>query len=260
MKRVVIITGGGSGIGRALCHNFAGKGWNVCIADISGGRAQKTSAEISQRGTGALPVSVDIRNRKQVKNMLNICLASFGHIDALINNAGVTDKKHRVIFDVPYKIWEEIIAVNVNGTFTCLKECGNIMRKQKRGNIVNITSLLGQRDFSWTGNTAYGISKAALEALTVYAADELKDYSINVNSAYPGVMVNTGFFDYLDEDERKKLAVPSILDELAYVLCCLGPAELSGKSFCAEDWKQDSEIRDLYSKYIGDVPAPSQGL
>ncbi len=260
MKRVVVITGGGNGIGRSLCHHFAGKGWDVCVADISEESAQKTAYEISHMDPEALSISVDIRNRKQVKNILNRCLAKFDHIDALVNNAGVTDKKHRVIFDVPYRIWEEIIAVNLNGTFTCLKECGNIMRKQMRGNILNITSLLGQRGFTWVGNTAYGVSKAALEALTAYAADELKDYNINVNSAYPGVMVNTGFFDYLDEDEREKLARPSILDELAYVLCCLGPAELSGKSFCAKDWKQNPEIKAFYSKYILDVAAHSQDL
>ncbi len=249
MKRVVIITGGGRGIGRALCRYFAEKGWDVCVADISEERAQKTAAEIRYANSEPLPVRVDNRVIKDVKNMISLCLSCFDHIDAVVNNAGVTDKKHRVIFDVPYRTWNDIISVNLNGTFTCLKECGSIMKRQGRGNIVNITSLLGQRGFTWAGNTAYGVSKAALEALTAYAADELKEFGINVNSAYPGVMVDTGFFDYLDEVERKKLASPVILNELVYVLCCLGPSELSGKSFCVKDWKQDPELKAFYLKY-----------
>jgi 3-oxoacyl-[acyl-carrier protein] reductase len=250
MVKTVIVTGGGSGIGKALCHFFADKGCDVCAADISEKDAQKTVEEIIQKSPRSIAAGVDIRNAGEVKKVIRLFVERFKRLDALVNNAGVTDKEHRLINDVPYKTWDEIISVNLGGSFTCLKECHKVMKEQGGGNIVNITSLLGQKGFKWAGNTAYGVSKAALEALTVYAADEFTESMVNVNSVYPGVMVNTGFFDNLDDYEREKLADPSILNELVYVLCCLKPAELSGGSFCVKNWKQNPDLKRLYRKYL----------
>lgn len=250
MDRVVIITGGGSGIGKALCHFFSTKGWIVCVADISEERARKTVEEISRSNRDSLAIRVDTRNVGDVNEMISACLKRFRHIDAIVNNAGVTDKQHRMILDLPYETWQETISVNVTGTFTCLRECAKVMKEQRWGNIVNITSLLGQRGYTRVGDTAYGVSKAALEALTKYASAELKEFKINVNSAYPGVMVNTGFFDYLDEEERKKLASPLIMNELVYVLCCLEPADPTGRSICVQNWKDDPELSVLYKKHL----------
>ncbi len=250
MDKTVIVTGGGSGIGKALCRFFAEKGWDVCAADISVEAARKTVDEIKEKSPGSIAVAADTRDAVEVREMISVCLKHFKQIDALVNNAGVTDKEHRLIFDVPCETWAEIISVNLSGSFTCLKECGKVMKKTGGGNIVNITSLLGQKGYKWAGNSAYGISKAALEALTVYAADEFAGAGINVNSAYPGVMVNTGFFDNLDKKERVKLAAPSVLNELVYVLCCLKPAELSGGSFCVKNWKQAPELKGLYRKHL----------
>jgi 3-oxoacyl-[acyl-carrier protein] reductase len=250
MVKTVIVTGGGSGIGGALCRFFADRGCDVCAADISGEAARKTVGEIQQKSPGSFAVEVDIRADREVKKLIGACVERFERIDALVNNAGVTDKEHRLIKDVTYETWSEIISVNVSGSFTCLKECSGVMKEQGGGNIVNITSLLGQKGFKWAGNTAYGVSKAALEALTVYAANEFEKSGINVNSVYPGVMVNTGFFDNLDESEREKLASPSILNEMVYVLCCLKPAELSGGSFCVKNWKRNPVLKKLKSKYL----------
>lgn len=250
MKKAVIVTGGGSGIGRCLCRYFALKGWMVCAVDISMDKVQKTVEEIALHNPDAFAIGADIRNPDNVREMVERCLERFGRIDALVNNAGVTDKQHRPLFDMPYDVWRDIIETNLTGSFMCLRECAVIMKKQGGGNMVNITSLLGQRGYTRVGDTAYGVSKAALEALTEYASSELKDLRINVNSTYPGVMVNTGFFDYLSEEDRRGLESPEIMDELVYVLSSLEPGELTGRSLCAKTWKDDPGLMELYRKYI----------
>jgi len=250
MNKVVIITGAGGGIGKELCRYFANKGWMPCASDISAERAQKTAQEISAITFHIPAFGVDIRNAREVRNLIDDCYSRFDRIDAFVNNAGITDKQHRTFLEVPYEIWNDIISTNLTGSFVCLKECAEVMIHQGWGNIVNITSLLGQRGYTRVGEAAYGISKAALEALTEYGAAELAGSNINVNSAYPGVMVNTGFFDYLNEDEREGLASPKIMNELVYLLCGLEPGELTGKSICVQNWKELPELRVLFQKYF----------
>lgn len=250
MGKTVIITGGGSGIGRCLCRYFAKKGWSVCAADISEEGVLQTVDEIARSYPHVHAVKTDTRSIDKVRRMGEECIEHFGHIDALVNNAGITDKQHRTLLEMPYDIWHKVLATNLTGSFICLRECARIMNERGGGNIVNITSLLGQRGHPRAGDAAYGVSKAALEALTEYACCELIDEKINVNSAYPGAMVNTGFFDYLNEEERKGLERPEIMNELVYVLCSLEPGELSGRSLCAQTWKEDRKLMDLYRKYL----------
>ncbi len=250
MDRVVIITGGGSGIGRELCHFFSKNGWIVCVADISEEGARQTVAAISGQNPDCLAMRADTRHVGDVTEMIDACMQRFKHIDAIVNNAGVTDKLQRMILDLPYESWQEIISVNLTGAFTCLRECAKVMKEQGAGNIVNITSLLGQRGYTFVGGTAYGVSKAALEALTEYASEEFKEFKINVNSAYPGVMVNTGFFDWMDEEEKNKLASPLIMNELVYVLCCLKPGDFTGRSICAQNWLEVPALSAFYRKFL----------
>ncbi len=269
MNRAVIITGGGSGMGRCMCRYFAERSWNVCIADINNKGTQQTAEEISfhvsdtpvksfsmqkkqHKKGGLLAVKMDVCSSLQVRETVERCVKRFGRIDALVNNAGVTDQQTRNILNIPYDTLREIISVNVMGSFTCLRECAAVMMKNSGGNIVNITSLLAQRGYARAGVAAYGISKAALEALTEYAAIELGEGGINVNSAFPGVMVNTGFFDHLEEQERVKLADPAIMNELVYILCCLEPGSLTGRSFSYQNWKKIPELSRLYQRYLAD--------
>jgi len=269
MEKTVMVTGGGSGMGRCLCRFFAERSWKVCIADINEKGAQQTADEISAhytdiaekilstQGTGhekdsLLSLQMDVCNAPQVRDAIERCVRQFGRIDALVNNAGVTDQQTRNILDIPYQKLREIISVNVLGTFTCLRECAAVMMEHGGGNIVNITSLLAQRGYARAGAAAYGISKAAVEALTEYAAIELGEKGININSAYPGVMVNTGFFDHLEEQERLKLAGPNIMNELVYILCCLQPGELTGRSFSYQNWKKDPDLSRLSKRCLTD--------
>ncbi len=251
MHGTVVITGAGSGIGRCLCGYFAAKGWRVCATDISEERARETAQLVAGEGGKALAVQVDVRRTGDVQAMLRTCGERFGRIDALVNNAGTTDRKLRTIIEVPYEVVQDIVSTNLLGAFICLKEFASMQRRDGGGNIVNVTSLLAQRGHARAGTAAYGISKAAVEALNEYAAVELREKGINVNAVYPGVMVNTGFFEHLPEDEREKLEKPSVLNELVYLLCCLSPGELTGGSFNYQSWKQHPGLISLYRTYLG---------
>jgi len=250
MARVVVVTGGGSGMGKCMCRYFAEKGWVVCVADISGEGVKATVREITPLSPCAISFQLDTRNTFEVRHMIDSCMKRYEHIDAFVNNAGVTDKQHRLISEVPYYIWNEILSVNLFGTFNCVKEYISVISEQGYGNIVNVTSLLGQRNQTRIGDAAYGISKAAVEALTEYAASELSGSGININSAYPGAMVNTGFFNNIEKKEREKLQPPTIMNELVFVLCCLQPGELSGKSFSCQNWKQNLLLKSIYNNYL----------
>jgi 3-oxoacyl-[acyl-carrier protein] reductase len=253
-ERVVVITGGASGMGKCMARYFAERKWSVCIADISADGAKECAAKLNEIGLETLSLGADIRKSDEVRNVIEACIGRWGKIDAWINNAGVTDKQHRFILDVPYQVWNKILSVNLTGTFICVKECVSVMKRQGYGNIANVTSLLGQSGYTRAGDTSYGVSKAAVEALVRYASSELEGTEININALYPGVMVNTGFFDYLEERVRAKLEDPSLLNELAYVLCSLAPGELSGRSFSYQNWKDNQELKNIARKYLsGDL-------
>ena len=135
-------------MGRCMAVYFARKGWRVCVVDILPESAEKTAGEIKKLGTDAVTVQADIRSAEDVKNVIGTCGKLYGRIDAWVNNAGVTDKQHRVILDLPYEVWNGILSVNLFGTFTCVKECAAFMKEQGSGNIVNVTSLLAQRGYT----------------------------------------------------------------------------------------------------------------
>jgi len=132
-----------------------------------------------------------------------------------------------------------------------LREGAKVMVDQGYGNIINVTSLLAHRGHARVGDTPYGVSKAGVESLTEYAAVELKPHGINVNAVYPGVMVDTGFFDHLSPTERAKLAKPTILNDVVYLLANLPPGELTGASICALEWRADPRLTSLAKKYLG---------
>jgi len=252
MDKVVVVTGAGSGIGRELSQYFVQHNWSICLIDIDATAVKETACRISRspRSSEVLAVNADIRNEAAMEGVFETCLQQFGRLDALVNNAGITDKKHRHLLQLPLETWEDILAVNVTGSFVALTKFALVVANHSGGNIVNITSLLGQPNQVRIGDTAYGVSKLAVEGLTRYAAAELGPYDVNVNSAYPAAMVNSGFFDYLTQEEKEKLKPPSVLNELVYVLSSLEPGELTGTSIGANTWREDPALSGIREKYL----------
>ena len=182
--KVVIVTGGAHGIGKAYCSGFAKAGARVVIADIDKPGAEATAAEI---GAPALPIHVDVSNENATKQMAAETLERFGRIDVLTNNAAVfsvVPMNRGRIETIDPEEWDKLMAVNLRGLFFCCRAVLPTMRKQKAGKIINIAS--GTVFAGAPGRIHYVTSKAATIGFTRTLAREVGDDNINVNCLAPG--------------------------------------------------------------------------
>jgi NAD(P)-dependent dehydrogenase (short-subunit alcohol dehydrogenase family) len=182
--KVVIVTGGAHGIGKAYGRGFAKAGARVVVADIDKPAAVKTAEEI---GAQALALDVDVSDEASTKTMAAKTLECFGRIDVLINNAAVfsvVPMNRGGIETIDPEEWDRLMAVNLRGLFFCCRAVLPAMRKQKSGKIINIAS--GTVFAGAPGRIHYVTSKAATIGFTRTLAREVGDDNINVNCLAPG--------------------------------------------------------------------------
>jgi len=186
--KVVVVTGGSRGVGLDLARNFLAQGAQVVIC----GRKEANLTEAQQilgSSDRLLAVPAHIAREQDVENLFETAVRRFGRLDTLINNVGMNLLTASVV-DTDLAVWNKIIEGNLTGAFLCARKAARLMREQKRGKIVNISSLAGTRAVPGMG--IYGIAKAGLEMLTKVLASELASANIQVNAVAPG-MVRTDF-------------------------------------------------------------------
>jgi NAD(P)-dependent dehydrogenase (short-subunit alcohol dehydrogenase family) len=190
MDKVVIITGAAQGIGRAYALGFSKEKAKVVVADILDG--SEVVEEIKKAGGTAINVPTDVSNEESVQGLVNKTLETFRRVDILLNNAAVfVDVYPLRDFDqISVSEWDKVMAVNVRGTFLCCKVVAPVMRKQKYGRIINISSSVFWRGIP--GFLHYASSKAAIIGLTRSLAYELGKDGITVNSIAPGYTQSEG--------------------------------------------------------------------
>ena len=181
--RVAIVTGGGGGIGERYCRGLAAEGAQVVVADVLEEGAQRVAGELD-----GLACRVDVADDASVQAMVATTLRRYGRIDALINNAAIFTQlvQPRKAFDeIPIDEWDRVMAVNVRGTWLCCKAVAPVMREQRSGVIINISSgtIMGGQ----VGFAHYVTSKAAVWGMARVLARELGDYGVRVNSITPGL-------------------------------------------------------------------------
>jgi NAD(P)-dependent dehydrogenase (short-subunit alcohol dehydrogenase family) len=181
--KIVLITGSGKGIGKAIASRFMKEGAFLCINDILIDEAEKTTEELIKAGGNAYAIQADISKEKDVNKMFDFIFKRFGTIDILINNAGIGNAL--MVEDMTYEIWKETIDVNLNAVFLCSKAVIPIMQKKKYGKIVNISSVAAKK-ISYHGGAHYTAAKAGVLGFTRQLAFELAPYGINVNAVCPG--------------------------------------------------------------------------
>ena len=184
-KKVAIVTGGGTGIGRSIALEFAKEGASVVICGRRKTNLEKVAEEIKALGKRSLAVVTDVSVKSQVQGMVKQTVDSFGSIDILVNNAGIIHPAPLV--EVTETEWDEVIDINLKGVFLCMQAVAPYMMKQKHGKIINISSICG-RGGALADGAAYGASKAGVILLTQVAAWELGQYNINVNNVAPGLV------------------------------------------------------------------------
>lgn len=213
-NRVAIVTGSSRGLGKAIAIGFAHEGANVVIAartEVEGrmpGTIHKTAEEIEALGQRALAVKCDVTSEESVNDMVQKALAHFGSIDILVNNAGIA--YYVPVVEIPAKRWELVLRVNLIGAFLCAKAILPKMIEQKRGSIINISSISAEQ-VDFTG-VAYGVSKAGLERFTRGLAAEVGKYNIAVNALKPKEAVDTEGMRLMNPDaDRSQWASPDMM-------------------------------------------------
>jgi len=188
-KYCSVITGAAQGLGKYLAMALATYGSDIVIVDVDLILAEKTAEEIKKKNVEAMVCKMDVRDEKQIKEMVDRTLNKFGKIDVLINNAGIV--KNFDAENMSYIDWEEVIDINLNGVFKVSQTVGKEMIKKNRGSIINISSMSGIIVNTPQNQIAYNVSKAGVIMLTKSLAAEWAKYNIRVNTIAPGY-INIG--------------------------------------------------------------------
>ncbi|MEB6243159.1 glucose 1-dehydrogenase [Staphylococcus gallinarum] len=192
---VAIITGGATGLGKAMGQGIVEAGANVVIADINYELAQQTATEFeSNTGNEAMACKVDVTNVEDVDKMVQDVVNHFGHIDILFNNAGINE--HVKFEDMPYERWVKNMDVNINSMVLVSQAVGKVMIKQQKGSIINTSSMSGIIVNTPQPQAAYNTSKGAVIMFTKSLASEWAQHGIRVNTIAPGYMKTELTKDY----------------------------------------------------------------
>ena len=245
--RVAIVTGAGRGIGHATALALARAGADVAAVDIDKAAAEKTAAAVTAAGRKGLALAADVGDLASIDRMVGQVVQAFGHVDALVNNAGVTRRAY--IMDLTEADWDRIMRVNGKGVFFCLQRVAREMIPRRTGVIVNIASIAG-KGYAGTSNAIYAGSKGAVIGMTRIAALQLARHNINVNAICPGTTVTALSTDNLrnrareegvtvEEMERRRNAAiplgrpndPEDVAALAVFLASPGARNITGQSF-----------------------------
>ena len=190
-QKVAVITGGGRGIGEAICIAFAKEGTHVVVSDIDYENAQSVSEKIQALGPKAIPMKIDISRSEEATKLIEVAVKEFGTVDILVNNAGISPKKEgggpAMTWEIGLEEWDRVMGVNLKGTLFCSQEAVKYMLPRKKGAIVNIASIAGKAPFEPMATGAhYDASKAAIINLTQRLASEVAEHGIRINAVAPG--------------------------------------------------------------------------
>ena len=209
--RVAVVTGGGQGIGRAICRALAREGARVVVADIDPRLGEETVA-LLKHSKGAMCVQTDVADSSACRSTVGRAVEAFGQLDILVNNAGLLFRENRqTVESLDEGEWDRVMSVNLRGVYFMSRAAAAVMTVQKRGCMVNIASTAGQY-YSGQG-IAYGVSKLGVRGVTSALAVALAPHGIRVNAVAPGTVMsearsNSDRDAIINVTPLKKLATP----------------------------------------------------
>ena len=241
-QKVALITGGGQGIGKAICFAMAREGIRVAVNDIKEDRAVEVVKQIKEGGGIASSFQADVSNEDEIKSMVEKILNRFKGIDYLVNNAGISDQLVPVVEQDTDK-WQELVDIHLKGTYLCSKEIAKSMIKKKYGRIINISSIAGLNAFPM--RTAYSPAKSAIIMLTKVLAIEWASFNINVNAIAPGFIRTEMVGDFIrhgkmNEEEicnripLKRLGTSEEIAEIVLFLCSSSSSYITGQTIVVD--------------------------
>jgi 3-oxoacyl-[acyl-carrier protein] reductase len=216
--KVAIVTGSSSGIGKAIALRFGEEGASVVVAARNAEGCEKTARAIRQKGGDARVIQTDIRHEGQVDALFERTVQDCGRVDVAVHNAGIFGGKR--IAETSTEAFDEVIRVNLRGTFLCCRAAFKQIKKQGGGMIINVSSVAGVQ--AWAGTGSYSASKHGVMALTRALADEGRPFHIKVSAICPGGVAE----DLVDASEsdimQSEKISPFDIAETAVYLCTLG--------------------------------------
>ncbi len=196
--KVALVTGGGSGIGRAAILLLARDGAKVLVSDIADESGNETVQAVKKAGGEAAFVRTDVSNPDDCRKMVEAALSQFGRLDIAVNNAGIGGESNTVA-DYSVEGWQKVISINLNAVFYCMKFQIPAMLKNGSGSIINMASILGTVGFP--NSPAYVASKHGVVGLTKAAAVEYANQGVRVNAIGPG-FIQTPMIQQLEADKQ----------------------------------------------------------
>ncbi len=188
--KIAIVTGGAGGIGEALALGLGYHGATVVVSSRNQQALDKVAAKITaETGNAAIGVASDVTDDTSIKKLIDTVVEKYGRVDILVNAMGM-NIKHEA-FEYAMDDWDKLFDVNVKGTMMVCKAAGNVMREQKSGSIVNLSSVRGIRGYTG-GNTGYCATKGAVELITKALALEWAASGIRVNALGPALVITPG--------------------------------------------------------------------
>lgn len=204
--KVALVTGAGTGMGRAFALGFAEAGADVAICSRSGDGLADVAREIESMGRRALAIKADVSSKADVDGMVENTVGELGRIDALVNNAAVAIKGE--LLDTEEEIWDKVVDTNLKGCYLCCRAAGRMMVEQESGSIINIASTVGFK--ALPNRTAYSISKAGVVMLTRVLARELGPHNVRVNVVAPGTVRTRLNEPWLADEEATRAVLANI--------------------------------------------------
>lgn len=240
--KVSIVTGGGTGIGRAIALEFAGAGADVVIAGRRLAPLREVAGKVKELGRRSLVVQTDVSKKADVDNLVKRTIGEFGSVDILVNNAGILSRLP--LLEAPEDEWDRVIDTDLKGCYLCCQAVGRKMVERKRGKIINVASIGGVSTGRGVDTGAYGIAKAGVIRLTKGLAWELGRYNIRVNAIAPGPVV-TEMTQHIwkdpetrEQSEAKtplgRLADPSEMATIALFLASDASGNITGQTIIAD--------------------------
>lgn len=209
--KIALVTGGGRGLGKAICAALAKEGALVALTDLYS--AGQTAKEVESIGQQAMPFSADVVNESEVQSMVDKIIDEWGGIDILVNNVG-GDHAY-LLEDMPQSEWNWNMDINMKGLFNCTKIVSEVMKKRGGGKIVNISSLAGLR-MTLYGSIAYSTAKAGVLGFTRHCAFELGPHKINVNAVCPGPTLTEVVKSRITPEVKEKVHQTTPLQDFTY--------------------------------------------
>lgn len=217
-QKIAIVTGSSSGIGKAIAVAFGREGATVVVAARRAALCEQTVDHIVNEGGEAWAMQTDVTDEHQVDRLIDQSVARYGRVDILVNNAGIGGGGR--LADLSTAVFDQIMNVNVRGTFFCCRAGFTHMQRQGGGVIINMASVAGLQ--AWAGTGAYSASKHAILAFTKALADEGRRFQIKASALCPGAVADELVDAPADEIRRSEKIDPFDVAEAAVYLATLG--------------------------------------